>query len=174
MVKFPAICASRRPSALVVVIAFLSGTTVPLDAFAVFPCGDLPSAPPPFASLWAAFRFWECGGNQKELHLAAEDQRRQLSPHSFSSSHCGQTAHCFLLGSTAHVHPLLCLLKYSGTPLQQLFPTLLCHQIFLKLALPPTGASFLSATLQQNSLRWLSASWRHSFSLPLSPSLGLL
>ena len=34
----------------------------------------------------------------------------------------------------ARVHPLPCLLRYSGTPLQQLFPTLLRHQVF-----PQTG-----------------------------------
>lgn len=35
----------------------------------------------------------------------------------------------------SRVHPLPCLLKYSGTPLQQLFPTLLRHQIFPQIGL---------------------------------------
>lgn len=145
-VKFLIICASRWPLVLVgsdstFLSAFLTCSSRCFCA--VFPCGDLPSAPPPFASLWAAFRFTESvEAIRKNCHpLSAAQGPAQASVPTliFPPLTVGRLPLFLAQALLAHVHPLLCLLKYSGTPLQQLFPTLLCHQIFPQIGLASHG-----------------------------------
>lgn len=140
--KFLTICASRWPLVLV------GGGSTFLSAFltcssrcfcACFPCGDLASAPPPFASLWAAFRFTESveaiRKNCHPLSPAHGPTQASVPTLVFPPLTVGRLPLFLAQALLAHVHPLPCLLKYSGTPLQQLFPTLLCHQIFPQIGL---------------------------------------
>lgn len=149
------VCASRRPLVLVGSDSTVLSASLSCSSRCVcpsFPLGDLPSAPPPFASLSAAFRFTE----------RVEAVRKNCHP--LSPAH-GPTPASVLLSLWAGCPcfwlrlcwPVCTHFRAFSNTQGHLFSSY-CQpfcviEFFLRLALPPTGASFPSAMLQQNSLK---------------------
>lgn len=158
--KFLTVCASRWPLVLVgsdstFLSAFLTCSSRCFCA--CFPCGDLASAPPPFLHSGlrsVSLRVWRQSERTAILSHRPMDQRKHLSPHSFFLLSLWADCPCFWLRlcwpMCTHFRAFSNIQGHLFSNYSQPFCVI---KFFLKLALPPTGASLPSAVLQQNSLK---------------------